>query len=82
MNLEQLTQLYDLSNRTVAITGGAGILGGEIACALVGCGANVAIMDLKPDLADRLLPRLETGPGRVLVVYANVLDRDSLVEAK
>ena len=82
MNLEQLTKLYDFSARTVAITGGAGILGGEIACALVGCGADVAVMDLNPDLADRLLPRFEEGPGRSLVVYANVLDRESLTEAK
>jgi NAD(P)-dependent dehydrogenase (short-subunit alcohol dehydrogenase family) len=82
MNLEQLTQLYDFSDRTVAITGGAGILGGEIACALVGCGANVAVMDLNPALADRLAPRFEAGPGRALVVYTDVLDRDSLIKAE
>jgi NAD(P)-dependent dehydrogenase (short-subunit alcohol dehydrogenase family) len=82
MNLEELSKMYDFTGRTVIITGGAGILGGEIACALVGCRANVAIMDRKPALADRLIQRLDAGPGRALIVYADVLDRDSLLKAE
>ena len=82
MNLEELTKLYDFSGRTVAITGGAGMLGGEMACALVGCCANVAILELKPELADRLLDRFEGGPGRAVVIYADVLKRDTLLKAE
>lgn len=82
MNLEELTRLYDFTGRTVVITGGAGILGGEMACALVGCGANVAILDRDPALADRLMDRLGCGPGCAVVVYANVLERDTLVKAE
>ena len=82
MNLEELTQLYDFTGRTVAITGGAGILGGEMACALVGCGANVVILDRDPALADRLMDRLGCGPGCAIVVYADVLKRDTLIEAE
>ena len=82
MNLEQVTELYDFTGRTVVITGGAGILGGEMACALVGCGANVAILDRDPALADRLLDRLGCGPGCASVVYGDVLKRDTLIEAE
>jgi NAD(P)-dependent dehydrogenase (short-subunit alcohol dehydrogenase family) len=82
MNLEELSKMYDFTGRTVIITGGAGILGGEIACALVGCRANVAIVDRNPALADRLIQRLDAGPGRALIVYADVLDRDSLLKAE
>lgn len=82
MDLEELSRLYNFTGRTVAITGGAGILGGEIACALVGCRANVAILDRDPALADRLIVRLQGGPGRAVVVYADVLQRDTLVEAE
>jgi NAD(P)-dependent dehydrogenase (short-subunit alcohol dehydrogenase family) len=81
MDLEELTQLYDFTGRTVVITGGAGILGGEMACALVGCCANVAILDRDPALADRLINRLEGGPGRAVIVYADVLERDTLFQA-
>jgi NAD(P)-dependent dehydrogenase (short-subunit alcohol dehydrogenase family) len=81
MNLEELTKLYDFTGRTVVITGGAGILGGEMACALVGCGANVAILDRDPALADRLKDRLGCGPGCATVVYGDVLKRETLVQA-
>ena len=82
MNLQTVTQWYDFSGRTVVITGGAGILGGEMACTLVGCGANVAIMDRDPALADRLMDRLGCGPGCAIVVYGDVLDPEVLAQAK
>jgi NAD(P)-dependent dehydrogenase (short-subunit alcohol dehydrogenase family) len=81
MDLEELTGLYDFSNRTVVITGGAGVLGGEMACALVGCCANVAIMDRDPSLADRLLDRLGCGPGCATIVYGDVLKPETLSQA-
>ncbi len=78
MNLDELTKMYDFTGKTVVITGGAGILGGEMACALVGCGANVAIVDLDPSLAERLMPRLEAGPGRAIVLGTDVLNPEVL----
>jgi NAD(P)-dependent dehydrogenase (short-subunit alcohol dehydrogenase family) len=86
MDLAEITLTYNLSGHTVAITGGAGILGGEMACALVGCGANVAILDRDPALADRLIKRIQMidkpGIGKVAVVYADVLKRETLVKAE
>ena len=82
MDLDRITQMYDFSGHTVAITGGAGILGGEMACALAGCGANVAILDRDPGLADRLMDRLNLCSGRAIVVYADVLERDTLFKAE
>ena len=84
MNLEELTRLYDFHGRTVVITGGAGILGGEMACALVGCGADVAILDRDPALAERLVHRIPTGKGagRYAIVYGDVLDRAKLEAAR
>ena len=82
MDLDRITQMYDFSGHTVAITGGAGILGGEMACALAGCGANVAILDRDPGLADRLMDRLNLCSGRAVVVYADVLERDALFKAE
>lgn len=82
MNLAELTRLYDLTGKTVVITGGAGVLGGEIACALVGCNANVAILDRDPALAERLVRRLDTLVGRYAIVYGDVLDPDKLARAR
>lgn len=78
MNLDELKSLYDFSGRSIVITGGAGILGGEMACALVGCHASVAIMDRDPSLAERLIHRLDTSVGRALIVYGDVCKPETL----
>ncbi len=78
MNLQQLTQMYDFTGKTIVITGGAGILGGEMACALVGCNANVAILDRDPKLAERFIHRIPTSAGRASVIYTDVLNKEVL----
>jgi NAD(P)-dependent dehydrogenase (short-subunit alcohol dehydrogenase family) len=78
MNLNELTRQYDFSNQVIVVTGGAGILCGEIACALVGCNANVAIIDRAPGQADRFLPRLSPFPGGCVVIEGDVLQKDSM----
>jgi NAD(P)-dependent dehydrogenase (short-subunit alcohol dehydrogenase family) len=82
MNLEQLTRLYDFTGRTVAITGGAGVLGGDMACALACCGANVVILDRNTDPAKKVLERMGPHASRTLVLATDVLDRDSLSRAR
>lgn len=79
MNPQELTKMYDFTNRVFVVTGGAGVLCSEIVRALVGCGAKVAILDLKPENADKLLQELPR--GKAISVGANVLDVDSLKRA-
>ncbi|HTY36768.1 MAG TPA: SDR family oxidoreductase [Bacteroidota bacterium] len=81
MNLAELTHQYDFSNRTVVITGGGGVLCGEMACALVGCNANVAILDRDPELARQVVQRFEGIKGKYLVAKGDVLNKESLEEA-
>jgi NAD(P)-dependent dehydrogenase (short-subunit alcohol dehydrogenase family) len=81
MNLEELTLLYNFSGQTIVVTGGTGILGGEIACALAGCGTNVAILDRNLDPAQGLLERMGPCAGQAAVIGADVLDVDSLRQA-
>jgi len=82
MNLEELQSLYDFAGRTVLITGGAGVLGGEIACALLGCNANVAILDRNQELAQQVIERVPTMvKGHAIRVYGDVLNLDSLQKA-
>ena len=81
MNLQEVTQWYDFSNKTIVITGGTGVLGGEMACALVGCGAKVAVLDRNPNLPEELKKPMDAGPGKYLVAYADVLERALLESA-
>ena len=81
MDSSELTRLYDFSGQTIVITGGTGTLGGEIACALVGCGANVAILDRNLDPAQHILELMEPRANRAVAVRADVLSVESLQEA-
>jgi NAD(P)-dependent dehydrogenase (short-subunit alcohol dehydrogenase family) len=82
MDLDELAGLYNFQGKTIVVSGGTGVIGGELACALVGCGANVAIIDRNPDLEDPLISRLGCGPGCVISVFGDVTDRDSLLVAR
>jgi NAD(P)-dependent dehydrogenase (short-subunit alcohol dehydrogenase family) len=77
-NLEMLTAMYDFSGQTVVITGGTGILGSDIACALVGCGAQAGILDLNLEPGKALLERMGKRASQAELFGCNVLDRDSL----
>jgi NAD(P)-dependent dehydrogenase (short-subunit alcohol dehydrogenase family) len=83
MNLEELTALYDFSDRTILVTGGAGVLGGEIACALVGLNANVVLLDRDQELAQKVIERFpKVVKGRGIRVYGDVLKTETLQLAK
>lgn len=74
---------YDFSGQTILITGGAGILCGEMARALYACGANVAILDYNLEAAHRLVDDLKQlpGTGKTMAVKANVLESISVQTA-
>ena len=81
MDSREVAPAYDFSGRTMVVTGGGGVLGGEIACALVAAGANVALLDLVSTLDGPLQERLDRGPGRAVLVECDALKQQSLAEA-
>lgn len=76
---EKLPFTVDLSDKTVAITGGGGVLMSEFAKALAGCGAKVAILDISAEAAARAAD--EIGEN-ALAVPADCLSKDSILAAK
>jgi NAD(P)-dependent dehydrogenase (short-subunit alcohol dehydrogenase family) len=80
LDLAGLTKMYDFTGKSVAITGGAGILGAEIAGALAGCGAEVAILDVNPDAGKAAVDRMGEPGKRVSVFQCDVLNRDSVAK--
>jgi len=82
MNLQELTSLYDFSDRTIVVTGGAGVLGSEIACALVGLNANVVLLDRDQELAQKVIERFpKVVKGRGVRVFGDVLKVETLQQA-
>lgn len=81
MNLQELTAMYDFSGKTFAVTGGAGALGGDVVVALVGCGANVMILDLRLGGVAPIKERLGDRADQVGALEVDVMNRDSLLAA-
>ncbi len=80
MNLGELLKMYDFTGRSIVITGGTGILCGAMAKAMVGCGANVAILARRREKGEALLSEMD-GPGRAIIVEGDVLKPETLVDA-
>ncbi len=75
MDLNELTRAYDFTGKTVAVTGGGGVLCGSMAKALAGCRANVVILDRDPALGEATLKSFGTTAGKHAVIEVDVLDR-------
>ncbi len=81
MEKKAYLQIYDFTGKTVAITGGGGVLCSEMAIALAECGANVAILDRAPEQSQHVLEKIEKTKGKGIVVYIDVLKKDSIQKA-
>lgn len=82
MNLSEIADLYNFEGKTAIITGGSGVLGGEIVRGLVGLGANVVVLIHSTEISQEQQKLLDSGPGTCLCIQGDVLDRDSLVAAR
>lgn len=85
MNLDELSSLYDFTDRTVLVTGGAGVLGLAIARTLVECNANVVILSRNQERAAQSIAEIARdvkSNGRAFYVHGDVLDTDALHQAK
>lgn len=84
MNLDELRSLYDFTDRTVLMTGGAGVLGLAIARTLVECNANVVVLSRNQERGVQSIAEITRdvkSNGRVIYVHGDVLDVDTLHQA-
>ena len=81
MNLQEITKAYDFSGKTIAITGGGGVLCGEMAKCLAGCNANIVILDRDMSLGEKALQSLKGTKGKHKAVFIDVLDKAKVQEA-
>lgn len=76
-----MNDLFDIQGKSIAITGGGGVLCGGIAKYLASCGAKVAILDLKIEAAEEVADDIKKAGGQAIAVAINVLERDSVEAA-
>ena len=71
----------NLKDQVAVITGGGGILCSVMADALAQCGAKVAILDLKPELAQKAANQITKAGGVACGFACNVLEKTSIEQA-
>jgi NAD(P)-dependent dehydrogenase (short-subunit alcohol dehydrogenase family) len=72
---------FDVADKVVVLTGGAGVLCGAMARHLAGRGAKVAVLDIAAPSAQALADEINAAGGQAVGVGANVLDKASLETA-
>ena len=73
--------LFSVEGKCVALTGGAGVLCGEMARALGARGAKVAVLDIMDDPAAALAEEIAASGGQGIAVHCNVLEKASVAQA-
>jgi NAD(P)-dependent dehydrogenase (short-subunit alcohol dehydrogenase family) len=68
----------DLSGKVAVVTGGTGVLCSAMVKALGECGASVAILGRRKQVADDLAAEVKKAGGKAIGVSADVLDRAKL----
>ncbi len=76
-----MSDLFDLKDKTIVITGGGGVLCGTMATELAKAGARVAVLDLMETAAAKVTEKINSAGGRAIAVKCNVLDKASLQTA-
>ena len=73
----------DLKNKVCVITGGGGVIGSSMALGLAALGVKIVILDLNIEVANRVVEKIKTETQtESIAVAANVLNKDSLIQAK
>jgi NAD(P)-dependent dehydrogenase (short-subunit alcohol dehydrogenase family) len=68
----------DLSGKVAVVTGGTGVLCSAMARALGECGARVAVLGRRKEVAEELAAEIRKDGGKAIGVSADVLDRAKL----
>jgi NAD(P)-dependent dehydrogenase (short-subunit alcohol dehydrogenase family) len=83
MSPDFLRELYALDGQVAVVTGGTGVLGGEMARGLARAGARVAIMGRRAELAERVAREITAlGGGEAMALPADVGDAQQLTDAR
>lgn len=73
-----MKQLFSLENKTVVVTGGGGVLAGEIAVAAARFGAHMVVLDLSADAAKKTARRITEEGGDAISLQCNVTEQEDL----
>ncbi len=77
-----MSDLFDVKDKSIVITGGGGVLGSTLAAALGKAGAKIAVLDLLEEAATKVANQIKADGGQAIAVKCDVLDKASVESAK
>ena len=77
-----MSNLFDVRDKSIVITGGGGVLCSAMAVALAKAGARIAVLDLDEVAAAQVADEIKSGGGLAIAVKCDVLNKESLESAK
>jgi NAD(P)-dependent dehydrogenase (short-subunit alcohol dehydrogenase family) len=81
MSSEYLEELFGLKGKVAVVTGGGGVLCGAMSRALGRVGAQVAVLDLFPEAAQKVVDGMVAAGSQAIAVRCDVLDKASVETA-
>jgi len=79
--MNEIKKIFDITNKCIAITGGAGVLCGQMAKSLAEAGASVAILDYNLTGAREVCDQIAAAGAKTVAIECNVLEKDSVEQA-
>ncbi|HEV2122315.1 MAG TPA: SDR family NAD(P)-dependent oxidoreductase, partial [Chloroflexota bacterium] len=79
---DMLRDLYDLDGQVAVVTGGTGVLGGEMARGLARAGARVAVLGRRAAQAEAVAEAIIAAGGAAMALPADVMDSAQLSRAR
>ncbi len=80
--MEYLDQLFNIKNKVAVLTGGAGILAGEMAKGFLNTGAKVVLLDINEENLNKKIASLKNESNEIIGLRCNVLDEQNLIDIK
>ena len=80
--MKKLPFKIDLVGKTAVVTGGGGVLCAGFAKTIAACGANVCVLVLNIDAAQKVADEIIAEGGKAIAIKTNVLEKESLIAAK
>ena len=77
-----MSELFNIRDKSIVITGGGGVLCSAMALALAKAGARIAVLDLDEVAAAQVADEIKSASGLAIAVKCDVLDKESLEAAK
>jgi NAD(P)-dependent dehydrogenase (short-subunit alcohol dehydrogenase family) len=81
MDENYLSKLFELQAKTAVLTGGGGVLCSTMSKALAQAGIQVAVLDISPEAAERVVAEIKEAGGKAIAVQCDVLDKASIESA-